>query len=198
MSITQGNGEPLDFDAELRRIREAYPNPLDSRRRAALSELYSRPQPPVDPDLDEIEAVCALAGCAVELAPDRAPEVLHMADALQDVAQRCPRDEMALRVHAFARYLRAKAMRVQLAPEPMLPLVLFPVLSRPRESRERRHVARATSSSDSGDPDLPQRAGQAVCPVCSNLELVRRQCRFCGGAGHVERERRNRYKRGEA
>jgi hypothetical protein len=64
-------------------------------------------------------------------------------------------------------------------------------------SRRQRHVARATSSSDSGsDSELPP-AGQAVCPVCSNLDAVRHLCRFCDGRGYVDRQRRNDYKRGE-
>ena len=85
----------------------------------------------------------------------------------------------------WARGLRrtARVLRGGATVARVVALPLPRVTPRARERREQ-HVAEATSSADSGDPHL---AGQAVCPVCSDLDLVRHLCRFCGGAGHVDR-----------
>jgi len=40
-------------------------------------------------------------------------------------------------------------------------------------------------------------AGIAICPVCTNLHLLRPRCWFCRGLGLVSRARRNRFKLGE-
>lgn len=48
-----------------------------------------------------------------------------------------------------------------------------------------------------GRAPAPHPPGLAVCPVCTDLDIVRHLCRFCGGLGFVGREKRNAYKRGE-
>ncbi len=68
------------------------------------------------------------------------------------------------------------------------------------------HVARATSSSDSGEDGDPEpgngpvprlASGLAICPLCGDEPIVRPKCWLCSRLGFVSRERRNRYKRGE-
>lgn len=90
-----------------------------------------------------------------------------------------------------------------------LPTILRRALPRTRGAGRpaARRVARATSSSDSGEPGEPPLArlrralrrarGLAECPVCCNEATVRSRCWFCRGLGYVGREQRNRYKRGE-
>jgi hypothetical protein len=126
------------------------------------------------------------------LAPDNGPipamQAEELATILEDMARWCRNGETAARMRHNARVIRGRA---GVAPLRMVTLSVRHVAPKPRERREQRHVARTTSSADSGDPPL------ATCPVCSDLDLVRHLCTFCGGAGHVHRERRNAYKRGE-
>jgi len=63
-----------------------------------------------------------------------------------------------------------------------------------------RSSARSGDSGSDSDSDEPARgglpSGQAVCPLCGNEAIVRSGCPLCGGYGYIEREARNRWKRG--
>jgi hypothetical protein len=131
-------------------------------------------------------------------AADRFVESAHRAGFTVVAAGRHLRD--AVQRHQAVRHRETVKARLSTA----APLYVMPrATPRPRQRREG-HVARRTSSSDSGDhesepgePALthPPR-GLAICPVCTNEDLVRSRCWFCGGLGYVDRESRNRYKRG--
>lgn len=113
---------------------------------------------------------------------------------------------------ASTRRIREVARRYRAGRSAPTPIVFRRAMPRARARRER-HVARSTSSGDSGDSssgesDPPPLArlvrafrrsarGLAVCPVCCDEEIVRSRCPFCRGLGFVGREQRNRYKRGE-
>jgi len=135
-----------------------------------------------DPGLDAIEGSCYLNGEPIPVI-----SAMEMANLLEDMARSCPPgSEWATRMRRNARAI----MRLAVVPTTVVAPARY-IAPRPRERREQRHVAQATSSADSGDPPL------AVCPVCSDIDWIRHLCSFCGGHGYVHRERRNRYKRGE-
>jgi uncharacterized protein YukE len=159
-----------------------------------------------DDDADDAEAFAILTDCAIELAPESdqvADDAVKIADTLERLADTWPNrgegSETAARMRENARILRQHATRASpsTSPAPLRPIIRGP---RPRGRRER-HVARATSSADGGDDgggsEPPLAGGLAICPVCTDLDLVHHLCGFCGGLGYVGRERRNRYKRGE-
>jgi hypothetical protein len=123
--------------AQIIAVTDSIADPMERvRERQRLTrELYGRQRTEIDEEADEAEAYAVLAECAVEIAPDR-PDVRRLAARIRRNAARI--------------ILRRAVVPQRLVP---LPVVALP---RPREHRERRHVARSTSSADSGDDDLPQ------------------------------------------
>ena len=176
---------------------------LDSTRDAKQRDVKLL----LDAESDEgklalVDAICEPYGIEPE---GTDPDLAESARAdLAIIEQRCARRRTGRVASLRVRYLRQHA---DVSPNGNAPARTTP---RPR-GRRARHIARATSSSDSGDSssgesDPPPVArfrrafcrarGLAECPLCSDEPIVRARCPLCGGLGFVGRELRNRWKNG--
>jgi len=169
IEYTEQIADPLRRTFERQRLtRELY------QQQAAKAKAKSD----ADEDADEAEAIVMMADCALELAPESKPvveKVAAIADGVERLSSHYGRGKAARRLCERARSLRRHANlpipASSCAPaHPIRPRARIP---RPR-GRRACHIARRTSSADSGDDpsgddpseelDLAVLAGQFVVP----------------------------------